>query len=152
MLLQGVGKRIGVREGVPSMPLFFVWHQSIKWFHGKTWTSERPDAEYPRIIPGGVGWDALRNWNYRYSDRTINKLSYLRVKSIVLAYNVPKSFCERLKMQDLRIYASGEDLFTISRGTWGNSYDPESLFVGNNRAYQNYPFMKVISFGIDVKF
>jgi len=52
-------------------------------------------------------------------------------------------------MQSIRVYASGQDLFTISKGTWGNSFDPEEERIDNQ---QTYPFTKVISFGIDVKF
>ncbi|WP_289062210.1 TonB-dependent receptor [uncultured Zobellia sp.] len=152
MLFQGVGKRVGIREGVPSMPLYYVWHPSISYFHGKTWTPERTDAEFPRIIPGGVGWDELRDWNYKYSDRVVNKLSYLRVKSLVLAFNLPESICESLRLESFRLYTSADDLFTFSKGTWGNSYDPESLFAGRNKTYQNYPFTKTISLGVDLKF
>ena len=148
ILLQGIGKRNGVRTGVQSMPLYYVWHPATKWFYDKTWTPERTDAQYPRIIPGGMGWDALRDWNYRYSDRVINNLAYMRVKSLILAYNIPKSFCNQLKMKSIRIYASGQDLFTFSKGTWGNTYDPEE----EKTDFSTYPFTKVISFGIDVKF
>ncbi len=148
MLLQGVGKRDGIRTGTLSRAVAFVFYQPPKWFYGKTWTPERPDAKYPRIIPGSMGWDALQNWNYRTSDREIVSLAYMRIKSLTLAYNIPESICSRLKMQSIRVYASGQDLITLSKGTWGNSYDPEE----ERTDYQTYPFTKVISFGVDVKF
>ncbi len=148
ILLQGVGKRVGVRDGVLSQAYYYVFYQPPEWFYGKTWTTERPDAQYPRIIPGALGWDDLRDWDYRTSDRVINNLAYMRVKSLILAYNLPQSLCGQLKMQSIRVYASGQDLFTFSKGTWGNSYDPEE----ERTDYQTYPFTKVISFGVDVKF
>ena len=148
MLLQGVGRRSNVRTGAISRPFHWVWYQPPVWFYEKTWTPDRPDAEYPRIVPGGLGWDDLNNWNYRYSDKVINDLSYVRLKSPIIAYNIPLSITSRINMQGIRVYASGQDLLTFSKGTWGNSYDPEE----ERSDYQTYPFTKVISFGIEVDF
>jgi hypothetical protein len=50
-----------------------------------------------------------------------------------------------LKINSARIYFSGEDLFTISPGTWGHDYDPEE----SNTDY-NYPFYKTFSLGLNV--
>jgi len=149
ILLQGVGRRNDVRTGTVSRPLAAVWNPPLEWFYGKTWTVDRPNAEYPRIIPGYMGLDNVQAWDYKYSDRRIISVAYMRVKSLILAYNIPQSFCNQLKMQSIRVYASGQDLFTISKGTWGNSFDPEEERIDNQ---QTYPFTKVISFGIDVKF
>ncbi|MDP3913596.1 MAG: TonB-dependent receptor [Bacteroidota bacterium] len=152
IFLQGVGHRDFIRTSVVSRPLYFVWYQPSAWFYGKTWTPERTNAEFPRIIPGGMGFDALANWNYRYSDRVVDNVAYLRVKVLTLAYNLPQSVCSKLKMQSIRVYASGQDLFTVSKGTWGNSYDPEEQRSPDVHYYNTYPFSKVISFGTDIKF
>jgi len=78
----------------------------------------------------------------------IDNMAYLRVKQITLAYNIPQSICSSLKMQSVRVYASGKDLFTICKGTWNKSYDPEET-RGDE---QTYPLSSVISFGADIKF
>ena len=150
VFLQGVGKRDGFRTGNIANPFYFVFYQPLKYFYGKNFTPENPDAKYPRIIPGGLGFDDLRNWNWRYSSMQMNNLAYLRVKLITLGYNLPQSFCNKIKMQNLRIYVSGADLFTFSKGTWNKSYDPEEGWSRSDD--QTYPFSSVISMGLDVKF
>jgi TonB-linked SusC/RagA family outer membrane protein len=151
IFLQGVGKRQGVRTGEFAAP-FAVWfYQPLEYFYGKTWSADRPDAPYPQIIPGNKGADELLNWDWRrVSERRIVNLAYLRAKVLTLAYNLPETSCRKLKMQHVRIYVSGQDLFTFSKGTWGRSFDPEETWERSDE--QTYPFTKVISAGLDVKF
>jgi hypothetical protein len=152
IFLQGVGKRNVVRTGDFQSPFQARWYPPMDYFYGRTWTTERPDAEFPRILQGSQGWDEERNWDYRYSDapHRLIDASYLRVKLITLAYRLPQSWCNAVKLQSIRVYASGQDLFTFSKGTWGGSYDPEEGWqeTGNT----TYPFTKIMSVGIDVKF
>jgi hypothetical protein len=51
-------------------------------------------------------------------------------------------------MKSARIYVSGQDLFTISKGTFGGNFDPEDGY----RNEGTYPFNKVYSLGLNVKF
>ncbi len=149
IFLQGVGKRDVIKGGSDfDKPYHWVWHQPLEYFYGKNWTPENPDAKYPRIIPGGLGFDELRDWNWRTSSMRIDNMAYLKIKQISLAYNLPQTLCNTLKMSNVRVYVSGKDLFTFSKGTWDGSYDPEDSAWNE----QMYPMSKVISFGIDVKF
>jgi TonB-linked SusC/RagA family outer membrane protein len=152
VFLQGVGKRNVIRTGDFIAPFSYYWFQPMSYFHDKTWTTDRPDAEFPRVIMGSQGWDDIKSWDYRYSNASHRLIStaYMRVKLITLAYRLPQSFCDNLKLQSVRIYASGQDMFTFASGTWGGSYDPEEGW--NRTDEQTYPFNKTISFGIDVKF
>lgn len=151
LFFQGVGKREGIRYGDFSAPFNVWWYQPLEYFHDKTWTQENPEAPYPRIIPGSKGYDALRNWNWqRASNRRMNNLAYLRMKTVSVAYNVPRTLCEKIKMQSARIYFSGQDLLTFSKGTWNRSFDPEETWERNDE--QTYPFTSVLSLGLDIKF
>ncbi|HRP58530.1 MAG TPA: hypothetical protein PLH26_20950, partial [Agriterribacter sp.] len=127
-----------------------VWMEPLKYFYGKSWTPDNPDAQYPRIVPGSVGADEIKNWNWRYSSLRMVNLAYLRFKVLTLAYNLPQSVARKVKMQNIRVYASGEDLFTFSKGTWDNSFSPEETWERSDE--QTYPFNSVISFGLDIKF
>ena len=150
-ILQGVGYRQGVRTGEFAAPFNSWWYQPLEYFYGKTWSADRTDAPYPRIIPGGKGYDELRNWNWtRVSERSIVDLAYMRVKVLTISYNLPETICSKLQMQNIRIYASGQDLFTFSKDTWGKSFDPEETWERSDE--QTYPFTKVISVGLDLKF
>jgi hypothetical protein len=145
--LQGVGKRDVIYEGAFATPNNFYWG-SLEYFYGKTWSPERPDARYPRYLPGGVGYDDVRSYDYRASANRVENVSYLRFKVITLGYNLPKNIVSHLMVKSARIYFSGQDLFTISKGTFGGNFDPEDGY----RNEGTYPFNKVYSLGLNVKF
>ncbi|ATP55068.1 hypothetical protein CPT03_00590 [Pedobacter ginsengisoli] len=147
VFLQGVGKRDVRYEGNIATPNTFYW-PSLSYYNGKTWTPERTDAKFPRYLPGGVGYDDIRSYNYRASSLTMQNVAYLRFKVITLGYNLPASIANSLKMKTARIFFSGQDLFTISKGTFGGNFDPEDGF----RNEGTYPFNKVYSLGLTVKF
>lgn len=150
IFLQGIGQRQGVRTGEFAYNFTWVWMQPLEYFYGKNWTPDNPDARYPRIIPGSVGYDEVQNWNWRYSSMRMNNLAYLKVKLLTLAYNLPKTLVHKAKMQSVRVYVSGQDLFTFSKDMWNNSFNPEETWERSDE--QTYPFNSVISFGMDIKF
>lgn len=145
--LQGVGRRNIQYQGAIATPNTFFW-PSLEYYYGKTWTPDRPDAPYPRYLPGSVGYDGIRNYNYRTSALTMQNVAYLRFKTITLGYNLTSPVLQKLKINSLRIYLSGQDLFTFSKGTLGGNFDPEDGF----RNEGTYPFSKVYSFGVNLKF
>ncbi|QEH40647.1 TonB-dependent receptor [Chitinophaga sp. XS-30] len=147
IFLQGVGKRNIQYSGAISTPNTFFW-PSLAYYHNKTWSPERPDAQYPRYIPGNMGYDDVRNYNYRTSALVMQNVAYLRFKVITLGYDLPRTLAARLRMKSARIYFSGQDLFTISKGTLGNNFDPEDGF----RNEGTYPFNKIFAAGLNVKF
>jgi hypothetical protein len=150
VMMQGVGKQMNIRDGSFAVPMSAIYFQPLQYFHGKNWTPENTDAPYPRLIPGSVGFDGLLGYNWRYSSMRVNNLAYLRFKVITIGYNVPEVFCKKLKLKGIRLYASGQDLFTISKGTWGHSFDPEEGYKTTTE--QTYPFTRVTSVGLNVKF
>jgi len=150
VMMQGVGKQMNIRDGVFAVPMSAIYFQPLEYFYGKSWTPENTGAQYPRLIAGSVGFDNLLNYNWRYSSMRVNNLAYLRFKVITLGYNVPDELCKKLKLKGVRLYVSGQDLFTISKATWGHSFDPEEGYKTTNE--QTYPFTKVKSIGLNVKF
>ncbi|WP_217604915.1 TonB-dependent receptor [Chitinophaga sp. GbtcB8] len=147
VFLQGVGKRNVIYEGAISTPNTFFW-PSLAYYADKTWSPERPDAKYPRYLPGSVGYDDIRSYDYRASALTLQNVAYLRFKVITVGYNLPTAVAMRIKMKSARIFFSGQDLFTISKGTLGGNFDPEDGY----RNEGTYPFNKVYSLGINAKF
>ncbi|TSD63838.1 TonB-dependent receptor [Inquilinus sp. KBS0705] len=150
VLIQGVGKQVVIRNGDFSIPLSHVWFQPLQYFYGKEWTPQNTNAKYPRLIGGGVGFDNLVNYNWQTSSLLVNNLAYLRFKVITLGYNLPESLTKKLKIAGARIYISGENLFTISKGTWDNSFDPEEGY--SRQDDRTYPFTSVKSIGLNIKF
>lgn len=150
VIMQGVGKEMNIRDGAFSVPMGAIYYQPLQYFYGKEWTPQNTGAKFPRLIPGAVGFDNLQNYNWQYSSMRVNNLAYLRFKVITVGYNLPAAFCKRMKISSFRVYASGNDLFTISKGTWGRSYDPEEGYQTTNET--TYPFTKVKSIGLNIKF
>lgn len=91
------------------------------------------------------------------SSRFIQDGSYLRVKSVVLGYNLPKNLISKYKLQNVRLYASALNLFTI---TGYKGYDPEvntpagSTLQGNNiqigHDFYTPPQARTITFGLNI--
>jgi len=147
VFIQGVGKRDIQYGGNIATPNVYFW-PSLEYYYGKTWLPSRPDAPFPRYVMGSVGYDDLRSYDYHTSSLTMQNAAYLRFKVITLAYNLPTVVANKMKMKSARIYFSGQDLFTISKGTLGGNFDPED----GTRAEGTYPLNKVYSLGLDVRF
>ncbi|RIJ48064.1 SusC/RagA family TonB-linked outer membrane protein [Maribellus luteus] len=70
--------------------------------------------------------------------------TFLRVKSIEFGYSLPKQVIQKIKLDHLRIYISGTNLFTFSNF---KIWDPE---MGGNGL--GYPIQKVVNMGIQLNF
>jgi hypothetical protein len=80
------------------------------------WTPTNTTTDIPRAVSGDP------NQNARTSDRFIESGSYLRLKTLTLGYTIPLSNLTKGNVSEIRIYASGQNLFTITKYT---GYDPE---------------------------
>lgn len=106
------------------------------------WTPENPSNEFAR---------ANRNADYlKMSDRYLEDGSYVRVKTITLSYNLPTRWMSAMKIDNARIYFTGENLFTFTQYT---GFDPEVSRFGfdNTRMgydYGGYPSAKSYILGI----
>ena len=94
------------------------------------------------------------NDNDRISDRYIEDGSYIRLKNITLGYTFPSKIINKWGLDNLRIYANIQNLWTI---TGYDGYDPE---IGASTASMNvygldngrYPSPTVYSFGLNISF
>ncbi len=73
--------------------------------------------------------------------------SYVRLKNLQIYYDFQQSLLKRLKIKGLRIYLSGQDLFTISKLPKALGIDPE---IGS--ATGGYPLVKIFTTGLNVSF
>jgi TonB-linked SusC/RagA family outer membrane protein len=110
------------------------------------WTPTNTNTDIPRA-------STTRPAN-RVSTRQIEDGSYLRLKNIQLAYNLPASVLKGLKIQSVRVYATAQNYLT-----WTNysGYDPEvNRFGQDSRSqgfdYASYPAAKTLLFGLNVGF
>ncbi len=110
------------------------------------WTGEGSTNEAPRVTHADL------NQNNRVSDRFIEDGSYLRVKSLMVGYTLPSEILARVGISKFRIYASANNLFTLTKYT---GLDPEigtrgTLEIGIDRGF--YPSPRIYNLGINVTF
>lgn len=85
------------------------------------------------------------------SDRPIEDGSYLRLKSLTLGYNIPAETLQRLNIRSLKVYFTGQNLFTRTRYS---GFDPEvneyenDLTLGFDR--NTYPQARTFIVGFSV--
>ncbi len=95
---------------------------------------------------------ALGEYNGGMSTRWLEDGSYLRLKNIVIGYNLPGSAVQKLKMRSLRIYLSGVNLLTLTKYS---GYDPEVNYKGDNSLQMNidhggFPVFKTFTAGLNI--
>lgn len=137
---QGVLKQNVLRGGNARAPFFRNYLNVNTSYIGNTWTPENPDAAYPRL-----SFDNDRNnWNWQYNDVNMQQLRYLRLKSLIIGYSLPKKIAEKMRMSRVRFYFSGNDLFEVTSVKDG--FDPERGETADN----SYPFIRTYSLGLDI--
>lgn len=136
-ILQGVGKRDAWIGGDITFPMSSQYSTVYKSQVGKIWTSDNPNAKYGRIYENA---GSSQGANQYVSDKFLYNAAYLRVKNITLSYTFPAQLTQKLMLKNLKLFFSGEDLFTFDHLPDG--IDPENLGW-------TYPHSKTLSFGIN---
>ena len=87
------------------------------------------------------------NGSSKKSSIFVEDASYLRLKNVEIGYNIASlQALSKLGVKDIRLYASGQNLFTVTNYT---GLDPESTDILDRGTY---PQSMAFLFGINVKF
>ena len=157
---QGVGKQ----DWYPGQEAVFwgqynrPYNNIPKWHLGNYWTPDNPDAYLPRYCTynGTVGRSNYPNSRY------VQNIAYIRLKSMQVGYNLPSRIVSKMGLSDLKLYLSGEnlwswsplykitkrhqDVYTASRGT---DADLSSSNYGDGNSY---PLLRTVTFGVSLTF
>ena len=163
VFFQGVGKQ----QWYPSTEAEMFWGQynrpynNIPTFHlGNMWTPENTNAYFPRTMSRAASNSTTRTLGVAQT-RYLQNVAYMRMKNIQVGYNLPSGLISRIGARSLRIYFSGENLFTLSPmyKIVKNTIDVENavaadqdLNSGNAGDGYNYPLLKSFSFGVNLTF
>ncbi|MGL4851388.1 MAG: SusC/RagA family TonB-linked outer membrane protein [Phocaeicola sp.] len=103
-----------------------------------------PSSNIPRLTMS----DENKNYS-TVSDFFLEDGSYLRLKNLTVGYTLPQSWMTKMGCAgtNLRFYASGENLFTI---TGYSGMDPEVGRMGLDGG--RYPVARVFNFGLNLNF
>ncbi len=110
------------RANMSSMNSQDMDHNKFNDFAQNHWTLENQSATFVRVDPSN------RNVNDRISTFWIEDGSFLRLKDVQLGYSLPKAYCDRIGIENIRIYANASNLINLS-GYKGR--DPEGFISSN---------------------
>lgn len=92
--------------------------------------------------------------NIHNSSRFVEDGSYLRLKSLTLSYSLPKRILSALRMRELQLYATGQNLLTFTRYSGFdpevNAYGASSVALGVD--YGTYPQSRTCILGLKFGF
>ena len=109
------------------------------------WTGEGSTNVNPRVTRD----DPNKNYS-RMSNWYLQKGDYFRIKLVQVGYTLPTDLTQKFGVSKLRLYVTGENLFTFTKYT---GYDPEIAAgdsFGIDRAF--YPQAKTFMFGANLTF
>ncbi len=114
------------------------WHKDM----ANAWTADNAGSDIPRL-----------RFKEKYSqtgrsDRFITSASYWNIQNINLGYTVPKAWIQKLGVQNMRLFASGENLFYFAAR---KGLDPRQTLKGYTNP-EKYSPMRTISGGISLTF
>ena len=128
-----------------NLPAYFYdrWHKEDPYDLGSKW------------IPGK--WPPARRqpdvgMMYAESDVWRRNATFLRFKNLQIGYTLPKVIVNKAGLDKVRLYVSGNDLFTWT-DTFLKPFDPESNTkpIGLGTGW-TYPLMRTFNVGLNVNF
>jgi TonB-linked SusC/RagA family outer membrane protein len=118
----------------------------------KSWNGAGSSNEFPRL-----SWSGAQN-NKQPSTRFLENGSYLRLKNLQLGYTLPGAVMSRMRLSSIRVFASIQNVFTITKYT---GLDPEMATSANSIGdgvkavgidWGTYPSARTFTGGININF
>lgn len=147
MLFQGVMKR-DYWEGTWNFWGFTndLWRSTANEEHmdyfrndPNHYMGENMNSYYPRPFAGS-------DKNQKTQSRYLQNGAYIRLKNLQLGYTLPKVISTKIGISKLRVFASGENLWTGTK--LKETFDPEALGYGNGSV--GYPLSQTFSAGVSI--
>ncbi|MGV3766376.1 MAG: SusC/RagA family TonB-linked outer membrane protein [Chitinophagaceae bacterium] len=139
---EGSSGTSGVDDNTPFTKTFYGYGNSPYFLVENSWTPENPGAEFPRLTAYKA---TLSPHNAHINSGWVRDGSYLRLKQIQLGYSLPAAWLKEARIQQVRFYVSGFNVFTWDKLKY---LDPEMPNVNNGF----YPQQRMFSGGINVTF
>ena len=102
------------------------------------WSPANPNSDIPALSTKDTANEG------RLSSYYIENGSFVKLRTIQLGYNLPKTISSKLRMERIRLYASAQNLLTIKSSKF-TGVDPENPGFG-------YPIPLNLTFGLNVSF
>lgn len=86
---------------------------------GDCWTPDNTDAYFPRRVTNATGYTPFSAGD---TDRYIQNTSFLRLSTLTLSYIIPAKITNKIRMNNLRVYFTASNVFTVTKD---KGFDPE---------------------------
>lgn len=111
----------------------------------KRWQQPGDITNVPKVVFGGTQ-SGLSN---QRSSRFIYDGSFIRLRDLMLAYNLPQHWLKQAKINEVKVYVRGNNLWTFVKDKY-LTMDPEVPVTGDYD--QRPPVFKTFLIGMDVNF
>ena len=135
---QGVCKRDVMPSGYMFWPLSYQW-ANVMPHQLDTWSEDNRDAYYPQL-------EAEADRNFQTQTKYLQNAAYIRLKSLSVSYQLPKSFLKNTFIEGVRFTLSGRNLFT-----WTGLIEPFDPELDNTDGLY-YPLKREFAFGVTLNF
>jgi hypothetical protein len=140
---------------------FTKWFTDLRGFVGgvstrvleNSWSESNPNGTLPIISSKDTYSSSIS------TDYFVEKGSYFRMRTLQLGYKVPAAVSNRVRLNNVRVYLQGQNLFTVTNYTGA---DPDISIVGDNNNsaddqfmgvdQANYPNSRQFIFGVNLGF
>ena len=113
-----------------------------EWHMRESWTPENTGAAFPIVSPTSAGSN-----NIQTSSTWVFNGAYLRLRNVNFGYTLPTSMLERVFINRLRVYFSGQNLLT-----WDKLPEGLDPLVPNGTTGGYFPVVSTYTFGLEVSF
>lgn len=122
------------------------WHKDIanRWQEGNTYTEKELMSIAPKLTNGSTA-GAYSNAT---STRFVTSSNYLTLSNVRIGYSFPKKMIEKIKLNNLTLWVSGDNLFSL---TARKGYLPMMSFSGGSDTYAYTPLSTIMG-GIKISF
>ena len=124
------------------------WQSTCFVEHLDYWSTDNPDAYYPRPIMTSDG--ALAQQNHQKQTRYLQSAAYMRLKNVQIGYTFPQKWMKKAGISSCRIYVSADNLATFT--SLSKIFDPEALSSVNGGTGKTYPLQRTYSIGVNLNF
>ena len=124
-----------------------VTFSNMQTFWLDRWTPEAPSTELPRLTSTDP------NNNQRPSSFYVENGNFLRLRNLQIGWNLPREWTHRAKMKEVKVYLTGNNLFTVTNY---RGFDPDIgtsgwiLDTGIDKGF--YPNNRSLGAGLNVTF
>ena len=139
IFLQGVYGVESLNQGMVTSPFHGGGANTGAWYRD-AWRPDKPSKTIQRLSSDPTRFEIV-------SAYYLEDASYIRAKNIELGYTLPKHIIDRLSISGIRIYASIQNAFTLTKMRFG--FDPEKPGTTTNTL--QYPQVRISTIGVNIK-